>query len=90
MIVLPVAIAVLLFKKLDHRKLAYIFIGLLIQYVLLIAFAEPISSIWGTSIKHTLAWFSYIGTVFPWPFMITLIQYISVLLFKKRQGVNHE
>lgn len=83
MVVLPAAIAVLLFRSIDYRKPGTIFFGLLIQYALLIAFAGPISEIWGASIVHTLGWFSYIGAVFPWPLVITLIQYLVVAVIRK-------
>lgn len=86
MLVLPVVIAVLLFRMIDYRKPGCIFIGLLIQYAILIAFAGPISELWGSSIEHTLGWFSYIGSVFPWPFVITLTQYLVILGFKKSRN----
>lgn len=86
MVVLPAAIAVLLFRMIDYRKPGTIFFGLLIQYALLIAFAGPISEIWGASIAHTLGWFSYIGAVFPWPFVITLIQYLTVAAIRKNKS----
>lgn len=86
MVVLPVVIAVLLFRTVDYRKSGYVFVGLLIQYAVLITFAGPISKLWGSSIEHTLGWFSYIGSVFPWPFIITLIQYLVLLGFKKSKN----
>lgn len=86
MVVLPVIAAVVLFGMIDYGKPGYIFVGLLIQYALLIAFAAPISDIWGSSIEHTLGWLSYIGSVFPWPFVITLIQYLTVVVVKKSKN----
>lgn len=83
MIVLPGLVAILLFRNRNHGTPGYIFIGLPVQYVLLIVFAGPISSMWGASIEHTLGWFSYIGSVFPWPFVVTLVQYFAVLLIRK-------
>ena len=83
MVILPIVIAVMLFRMIDYRKPGCIFIGVLIQYFILIAFAGPVSKLWGSSIEHTLGWFSYIGSVFPWPFVITLIQYLVLLGFKK-------
>ena len=86
MVILPVVIAVLLFRMINYRKPGYIFIGLLIQYVVLIAFAGPVSKLWGSSIEHTLGWFSYIGSVFPWPLVITLIQYVVIVIIKKSKN----
>lgn len=83
MVILPVVIAVLLFRMIDYRKPGCIFIGLLIQYAVLITFAGPISILWGSSIKSTLGWLSYMGSVFPWPFVTTLIQYLVILGFRK-------
>ena len=86
MVILPVAIAILLFRMIDYRKPGCVFIGLLLHYALLIAFAGPISKLWGSSIEHTLGWFSYIGSVFPWPLVITLIQYVVIMIIKKSKN----
>ena len=86
MVILPVVIAVLLFRMIDYRKPGYVFIFFLLHYALLIAFAGPISKLWGSSIEHTLGWFSYIGSVFPWPLVITLIQYVVIMIIKKSKN----
>lgn len=86
MAILPVVIAVLLFRMIDYRKPGYVFIGLLLHYALLITFAGPISKLWGSSIEHTLGWFSYIGSVFPWTLVITLIQYVVIMIIKKSKN----
>ena len=83
MILIPVFLVVLVFFKDKEYKRWNLFAGMAIQYILLIALANPISKLFGTSIEHTLGWFGYIGAAFPWPLVVTEIQFVVLKIIHR-------
>ena len=79
-LILPAVAAALLLKQV---KPTWIFLNLPIHYGLLILLASPLSKIWGSPIDRGLGWFSYIGSTFFWPFILTILQFV-VLWIQKR------
>ena len=87
MVLLPTLLAILLFVRDKEYKQWNLFVGMVIQYVLLIAFASPISQTFGSSIEHALGWFGYIGAAFPWPLVVTIIQFVVLKII---HGVSNK
>lgn len=91
MVILPAVIAWLFYEKFSRPAPGWLFAGMAAEYGLLIAMAGPISRLFGSSIEHGLGWFSYIGSVFPWPLVVTLVQFLLIVYFRKASPeVAHE
>ena len=82
MVVLPALAASLMLERI---RPVWVFIGLPIDYILLIVLAAPLSRIWGCSIAHSLGWFEYIGATFVWPLVVTTVQFFLLRLQRKRK-----
>ena len=81
MILLPVLIAIHMLGQKAHLPAGYVWVGLPVQYVILIIFAEPISRIgsWGD--------WTYIWNAIIWPLSVTAAQFVALIalhLWKKR------
>lgn len=76
MILIPVLAAIYMMEKKAHIPAGYVWIGLPVQYLILIVFAEPISRIggWGD--------WTYIWDAIIWPLCITAAQFISLIAFR--------
>lgn len=79
-IILPAILAALMLKNV---RPTWIFLNLPIHYGLLILLAAPLSRFWGSPIDRSLGWFSYIGSTFFWPIVLTIVQFV-VLWIRKR------
>lgn len=82
MVVFPALVAAVI---LERVRPVWVFVGLPIDYALLIALAAPLSKIWGSSIEHSLGWFEYIGSTFVWPLVVTTVQFFILRLLRKRK-----
>lgn len=76
MILIPVIIAIRMLEKKVHIPTGYVWVGLPVQYLLLIVFAEPISRIgsWGD--------WTYIWDAMIWPLSVTAAQFVSLLALR--------
>ena len=76
MILIPVLVGMYMLEKKSRIPAGYVWIGLPVQYLILIVFAEPISRIggWGD--------WSYIGDAIIWPLCVTAAQFISLIAFR--------
>lgn len=83
MVLLPLWAAWVFYDKFSRPAAGLLFAGMGIQYLLLIVMAGPISRLFGSSIAHGLGWFSYIGSVFPWPLVVTLTQFLMIICIRK-------
>lgn len=91
MVLLPLGAAWLFYEKFSRPVPGLLYAGMGIQYLLLIVMAGPISQAFGSSIAHTLGWFGYIGAAFPWPLVVTLAQFLMIVLIRKAYPeVSHE
>ena len=79
MILLPVLIAIRFLERKAHVPARFVWLGLPIQYLLLIVFAEPISRIggWGD--------WTYIWDAFIWPLCATTAQFVALIALRKRK-----
>jgi len=85
MIVIPVLVAFYMLEQKARIPAGYVWVGLLVQYLILIVFAEPISRIgsWGD--------WTYIWDAFIWPLSVTVAQFISLIAlraWKIKRGKN--
>ena len=83
MILIPVLIAIHMLEQKSHIPLRYVWVGLPVQYLILIVFAEPISGIggWGS--------WTYIWDAMIWPLGVTGAQFVvltALRAWKKQQG----
>ena len=91
MLLLPAVIVWLFYEKFARPAAGWLFAGMAAEYVLLVVLAEPVSRLFGSSIAHGLGWFSYIGSVFPWPLAVTLAQFLLIVCIRKASPeVSHE
>lgn len=91
MLLLPAIIAWLFYEKIARPAPGWLLAGMAVEYVLLVVLAGPVSRLFGTSIEHSLGWFSYIGSAFPWPLVVTLVQFLLMLCIRKASPeVSHE
>ena len=76
MILFPVLVAIYMLEKKTHISAGYVWIGLPVQYLILIVFAQPISRIghWGD--------WSYIGDAIIWPLSVTVVQFITLIVLR--------
>ena len=76
MILIPVLVAIYMLEQKAHIPARYVWVGLPVQYLILIVFAEPISRIghWGD--------WSYIGDAIIWPLTVTAAQFVSLLALR--------
>lgn len=82
MIAMPFIVTWIFYQKSGGLSAAVIFPAFLIQYLLLIFLAAPVSDLWGCSISRVLGWPEYIGSTFAWPIATAVIQAITVFLIK--------
>ena len=83
MILLPVLFAVCMLEKKVHVPARYVWIGLPVQYLILIVFSDPISRIGGWG-----GW-TYLWDAFIWPLCVTAAQFVSLIAlraWKKGKG----
>ena len=76
MILIPVLVAIYMLEQKAHIPARYVWVGLPVQYLILIVFAEPISRIghWGD--------WSYIGDAIIWPLTVTAAQFVLLLALR--------
>lgn len=87
-IALPTAAGVLLFLPRRQCRSGYILLGLLVQYTLLVLYAEPLSKFLGCSIHGGYfgsGWLEYFGSQFLWPLGVTALQYIVLRIVRKKR-----
>ena len=75
MILIPVVIAIHLLERNTHIPARYVWIGLPVQYLILIVFAEPMRKI---SPIASDSW-TYIWEAFVWPFSAAIAQFVSLI-----------
>ena len=75
MIVIPVVIAIYLLEQKAHIPARYVWLGIPVQFLILIVFAGPISKI---SPLASDDW-TYIGAVMVWPLSVTAAQFVSLI-----------
>ena len=83
MVVFPALLAVVMLEQL--RPL-WLFLNLPVHYALLFLLAEPLSKIWGSPVNQGLGWFSYMGTTFVWPLVVTTVQFAVLRMRKKARA----
>lgn len=83
MMLLPAVVAWLLYRNHTGASAAAVFPAMLVQYLLLILLAAPVSDLWGCSISRVLGWPEYIGSTFAWPIATAVIQAITIFVIKK-------
>ena len=83
MMLLPAVVAWLLYRNHPGSIAAAVIPAMLVQYLLLILLAAPVSDLWGCSISRVLGWPEYIGSTFAWPIATTVIQAITIFVIKK-------
>lgn len=76
MILIPVLVAIHMLERKARILARYVWVGLPVQYLILIVFAEPISRIggWGD--------WTYIWNAFIWPLSVTVAQFISLIALR--------
>lgn len=76
MILIPALVAIHILEQKAHIPARYVWVGLPVQYLILIIFAEPISRIghWGD--------WSYIGDAIIWPLAVTAAQFVSLIALR--------
>lgn len=87
MVLIPVAIAIHILERNNHIPARYIWIGLPVQYLILIVFAEPMRKI---SPIASDSW-TYIWEAFVWPFSAAIAQFVSLIglrTWKARHGTG--
>lgn len=86
MFVLPILIAVCLLGRDREIHPAYIWVGLLVQYMLLCIFSKGISQNLGISLSAGLYGLSYVYEAAIWPLSVTIAQFLvlSVLHWKRK------
>jgi len=82
MVILPAVVALLLYRNHPGSIAAAVFPAMLVQYLLLILLATPVSDLWGCSVLRVLGWPEYIGCTFAWPIATAVIQAITIFLIK--------
>lgn len=77
MILFPVGIAIWLLEQRVRVPARYVWLGLPVQYLILIVFAEPISCIggWGD--------WTYIWDAFIWPICVVAAQFAALVFLRK-------
>ena len=83
MMLLPAVVAWLLYRNHPGSIAASVFPAMLVQYLLLILLAAPVSELWGCSVSRVLGWPEYIGCTFAWPIATAVIQAITIFVIKK-------
>ena len=80
MILIPILVAIHMLEQKVHIPVRYVWVGLPVQYLILIIFAQPISRIghWGD--------WSYIGDAIIWPLCVTAAQVVSLLALRTRKA----
>ena len=78
MIVIPVVIAIYLLEQKAHIPARYVWLGTLVQFLILIVFAGPISKLSPLSSDD----WTYIGAVMLWPLSVTAAQFVSLIALR--------
>lgn len=81
-ILLPVAAAVLLLRRIWHIPSGFVWAGLPVQYLLLFFWAKQISGIIGITLDG-LGGFEYLFEAAVWPFAVTLLQFSVLFCLEK-------
>ena len=80
MILIPVLVGIYMLEKKSHIPAGYVWVGLPVQYLILIIFAKPISRIgsWGdwTDIRDAMIW----------PLAGTTAQFVSLIALRIRKA----
>lgn len=79
MILIPVLLAVYLLERKNHVPSGFVWLGLPVQYLLLIVFAEPISKI-GSYDSWTYLWDAAV-----WPLGATAAQFAALVVLRFRR-----
>lgn len=82
---IAVAVPAFLLWQIWRISPVYIWFGLPVQYVVLLIFRNPISKILGTPLDG-LGGFAYFFRASVFPLVITAMQFLTVLFFKKRKN----
>jgi len=81
-LLVPTALALLLAGRLRPIPAPWLWLGLPVQYILLFLFRTPISRGLGIHLEG-LGGFEYLFTAAVWPALVTLIQFLTLLLLQK-------
>ena len=86
MVLMPTLVAIYLFKRNTVIHPGYIWVGLPVQYLLFFIFSKKIAAELGISLAGA-GGFEYIFFAAVWPFAVTLIQLLSlVVMFRKNKN----
>ena len=86
MILMPTLVAIYLFKRNTVIHPGYIWVGLPAQYLLFFIFSKKIAAELGINVAG-IGGFEYIFFAAIWPFAVTLIQSLSlVVMFRKNKN----
>ena len=79
MILIPVLVGIYMLERKSHIPARYVWVGLPVQYLILIIFAKPISRIgrWGD--------WTYIWDAMIWPLSVTAAQFVSLIALRIRK-----
>ena len=78
MILVPIVMAIYLLEQKAHIPARYVWVGLPVQYLILIVFAEPMYKI---SPLGSDSW-TYIWEAFVWPLSATAAQFVSLIALR--------
>ena len=78
MVLVPVVIALYMLERNAHIQARYVWVGLPVQYMILIVFAGPMRKI---SPVASDSW-TYIWEAFVWPLGATIAQFISLIALR--------
>ena len=84
MILIPVIIVINMLGQKAYILPKYVWVGLPVQYLILIVFAEPISRIgsWGD--------WTYIWDAMIWPLCVTAAQFISLIALRTWKKMRND
>lgn len=78
MVLIPVVIVIHILERNAHIPARYVWVGLPVQYLILIVFAGPIYKITPLASDE----WTYIGAVMVWPLSITTAQFVSLIALR--------
>ena len=82
MILIPVILAIRILERKARIPARYVWVGLLVQYLILIVFAKPMYKI----IPLASDEWTYIGTAMVWPFSVTAAQFVFLIALRAWKG----
>ena len=77
------AVALLLLKGRRPYAPGWVWLGLPVQITLFFLCSDWVCRLWGLSTSG-LGWFEYMAQGLGWPLLVTLLQFLLLLLLKKR------